>query len=131
MDKGKNNQEKKPGRIKSFCEDNFMEIIMSGLMITAGVAGFVLGHDVGKAAGQVEASNHYRELMPELIDDAGWNGMDALREWILIHCPDAWSEITRLCDSLPEEQRDISKIFYNRDYIKNLLAEFSIKIEKK
>lgn len=131
MDKSKNNQEKKPGKIKSFCEDNFMEIIMGSLILGGAVVGAIYGYDAGKAAGRIEASNHYRELMPELINDVGLHGMAALKEWICKYVPDASEMITETCNSLPEEERDIAKIFYNYDHIKDLLAGFSIKIEKK
>ena len=115
-------------KVTAWCKEHSFELVCGGIAIGAAVIGYHYGYESGEIKGKIEASNHYRKLIPDLVDGVGWHGVVALRNWIGEYVPEADKLITEACKSLTDDQCDVSKDFYEQEYVNNILDEFSSKI---
>lgn len=115
-------------KVTVWCKEHSFELVCGGIAIGAAVIGYHYGYEAGEVKGKIEASNHYRKLIPDLVEGVGWHGVVALRDWCDEYVPEANKLIADACESLTNDQCDIFKNFYEKEYVKNILDEFSAEI---
>lgn len=109
-------------KVTVWCKEHSIELIFGGLGMGVAIVAYHYGYDTGEVKGKIEASDHYRELIPEMIDKCGYLGFDATMRAIENTAPETYHAI---CEAFSENKVNVCDLYNNHPYIEQLEESFS------